>query len=100
MSRDVEYDAVWIAELVLGIGGTVAGRPGVVLAAMRLDRLLHRIDVLYPDAEVVQADEVLAALVGGILFGLELGSVMFITPSESRVATRDSETRSKPNVSS
>ena len=37
VGRDVEDDAVWVAELVLGIGGSVAGRPGVVLAAMRLD---------------------------------------------------------------
>jgi hypothetical protein len=49
---------------------------------------------------MVQPDEVLAALVASILFGLELERVMFITPSESRVAIRDCETRSKPNVSS
>jgi len=67
VGRDIEYDAAGVAELVFGIGGSVAGRRRMALAAMRLDRLLHRIDVVHPDAEMMHADEVLAALVAGVL---------------------------------
>jgi len=39
---------------------------------MSLDRMLHRTDVINPDAEMVQPDEVPAALVAGVFLGLEL----------------------------
>ena len=51
VGRDIEYDAVGVAELMFGIGRRVAGRSRVVLAAMRFDRLLHRIDVVHSNAE-------------------------------------------------
>ncbi len=52
---------------MFGIGRHVAGRPRVVLAAMRLDRLPNCVDVVHLDAEMMHADEVLAALVAGVL---------------------------------
>jgi len=67
VGRDIEYNAVGVAELMFGIGRHVAGRPRVVLAAMGFDRLLHPIDVVHPDAEMMHADEVLAALVAGVI---------------------------------
>jgi hypothetical protein len=72
MRRDVENDAVRVAELILGIGGGVTGRPLMELAAVRFDLLSHCIDVVHPDAKMVQADEILATLIAGILLGLEL----------------------------
>ena len=67
MGRDVENNTVRVAELVLGIGRGVAGWPWVILAAMGFDRSLHCLNVVYPDAEMVQSDEVFATLVAGIL---------------------------------
>src|SRR5262245_59415776 len=72
VSRNVEHDAVWIAELVLGTGRGDAGRPRVVLTALGLNPLLRGVDVVHPDAEVVHADEVLAPFIAGVRIGLEL----------------------------
>src|SRR5262245_53078811 len=72
MSRNVEHDAVWVAELVLGTGWGDAGRPRMVLTALGLNPLRRCVDVVHPDAEVVNADEVLAPLIAGGRVGLEL----------------------------
>ena len=72
MRRDVEDDAIGIAELVLGILGDVRRGAGMILAAVGFNRLLHRIYIIHPNAEVMQADKVLAALVAGVLLSLKL----------------------------
>jgi hypothetical protein len=59
-------------ELILSIGRGVTGWPLVVFAAMRFDALSYCIDAVHPDAKMVQADEILATLIAGILLGLEL----------------------------
>src|ERR671922_685957 len=91
VAGDVEDAAVWIAKLVLGIGRGVTARPRMVLAAMRFDCLFHRIDVVYPDAEMVQSDEVFATLVASILFGLEVEQRDVYHPSKF-CAARDKTT--------
>src|SRR5262245_4840972 len=72
VSRNVEHDAVWIAELVLGTGRSDAGWPRMVFTALSLNPLLRCVDIVYPDAEVVHADEVLAPFIAGVRVGLEL----------------------------
>src|SRR5262245_17079042 len=72
VSRNVEHDAVWVAELVLGTGRGDAGRQRVVLTALGLNPLLRCVDIVHPDAEVVHADEVLTPLIAGVRVGLEL----------------------------
>src|SRR5262245_51210583 len=72
VSRNVEHDAVWVAELVLGTGRGDAGRPRVALTALGLNPLLRCVDIVHPDAEVVHSDEVLAPLIAGVRVGLEL----------------------------
>jgi hypothetical protein len=53
MSRNIENDVIWIAKLVLSILWHMRRGTGMRPAAMRFDGLLHRIDVVDPDAEVV-----------------------------------------------
>jgi len=53
VGRNVEHDAIRIAELVLGIFRHMRGRAQMTLAAVHFNRLLHRIDVVDPDAEMV-----------------------------------------------
>src|SRR5262245_42341665 len=53
VGRDVKHDAVGVAELVLGIDRGMAAGSRMVRAAVRLDRLLHRLDIFHPDAEVM-----------------------------------------------
>src|SRR5215468_3487192 len=72
VSRNVEHDAVWIAELVLCTGRGDAGWPRMIFTALGLNPLLRCVDVIHPDAEVVHADEVLAPLIAGVRVGLEL----------------------------
>src|SRR5262245_25082126 len=72
VSRNVEYDAVWVAELVLGTGRSDAGWPRMVFTSLTLNPLLLVVYVVHPDTEVLHADEVLAPFIAGVRVGLEL----------------------------
>src|SRR6266566_8218826 len=63
VGRNVEHDAIRISKLVFGILRHVRRGAGMGLAAVRFDRPCHRLDVVDPDTEVMQPDEVFTAFV-------------------------------------
>src|SRR5581483_10889139 len=70
--RDVEDDAVRVAELALEVHPAAALQLAVELAAVRADALAERLQVVDDEAHVVDADEILAALVARGVVGMEL----------------------------
>src|SRR5271166_1871121 len=72
MRGDIDDDPVRIPELVLGIGRRSSGWPGMIPAAIGLDLLARPLEIIDPQAEVMQPDKILPALVAGIVLVAKL----------------------------
>ena len=69
--RNVEHDAIGVAELALEIHPATAFQFAMKVSAIGLDPSAARLQVIDNKSHVVQADEVLATLIASGIFGME-----------------------------
>lgn len=72
MSGDIEHDAIGIPKLVFGIRWRRSARARMKFSTVGFDFLLRPVDVVDPKTEVMQPDEILAALVARIILVVKL----------------------------